>query len=102
MGKNQEIAKELNSIARQLLDLADRLAEEESAPVITFLPHSEGQPQKQTLTINDLADELSISRTSAYQLIHRADFPTLRIGKKILIPRKLLNEWIAEHCREKC
>ena len=30
---------------------------------------------------------LDISRTGAYQLMNRADFPTLRIGKRKLAPK---------------
>ena len=41
-----------------------------------------------------LADVLSISRANAYNLLHREDFPTLHIGKRMLVPKDRLIQWI--------
>ena len=39
------------------------------------------------LDANQLANVLGISRAGAYQLLHRQDFPTLRIGKRMMVPK---------------
>ena len=42
------------------------------------------------LNANQLATALGISRAGAYQLLNTATFPTLRIGKRLLVPRDRL------------
>jgi predicted DNA-binding transcriptional regulator AlpA len=51
-------------------------------------------PQSAVLNANQLAEALGISRAGAYQLMHREDFPTLQIGKRLLVPRDKLQLWI--------
>lgn len=46
------------------------------------------------LSAEQLAQTLGISRAGAYQLLHSEGFPTLRIGKRMLVPRDKLAEWI--------
>ena len=49
------------------------------------------------LNANQLAATLSISRASAYNLMARADFPTLRIVKRKLVDREKLRQWMDAH-----
>lgn len=49
------------------------------------------------LDANQLANVLGISRAGAYQLLHRQDFPTLRIGKRMMVPKDKLVCWIEEN-----
>ena len=51
------------------------------------------------LNATQLADVLSISRANAYNLLHREDFPTLRIGKRMLVSRDRLARWMDEQAR---
>lgn len=51
------------------------------------------------LNATQLADVLSISRANAYNLLHREDFPTLHIGKRMLVPRDKLVRWMDEQAR---
>ena len=46
------------------------------------------------LNANQLAAALGISRAGAYQLLNTATFPTLRIGKRQLVPKDKLIDWI--------
>ena len=50
--------------------------------------------EKLTLSVEEAGKLLGVSRQIAYQLIHRADFPTLHIGRRILVPRKQLEAWM--------
>lgn len=52
---------------------------------------------KATISVRELSDELGISAPTAYALVNRADFPTIRIGRRIRIPRAGFERWIAEH-----
>ena len=49
------------------------------------------------LSAEQLAQTLGISRAGAYQLLHSEGFPTLRIGKRMLVPRDKLAEWIEKN-----
>ena len=44
-----------------------------------------------------LAAALGISRAGAYQLLNTGTFPTLRIGKRLLVPKDKLIEWIEQN-----
>ncbi len=49
------------------------------------------------ITAEQLASALQISKSGAYALLNRSDFPTLRIGgRKMVIKRDLL-EWLNSH-----
>ena len=52
------------------------------------------------LNVKQLADLLGVSDSSVYELIQEDDFPSLRIGKRIVIPKEELREWISTHAKE--
>lgn len=47
----------------------------------------------EVLNAEQLAMLLGVSRAGAYQLLRRADFPTLHIGKRKLAPKDKLIAW---------
>lgn len=49
------------------------------------------------LNANQLAAALGISRAGAYQLLNTESFPTLRIGKRLLVPKDKLIDWIEQN-----
>ena len=49
-----------------------------------------------TLTADQVAAVLSISRANAYSLMHSKGFPTIRIGKRTIVHRDKLIEWMNE------
>lgn len=49
---------------------------------------------KLTYNAPEVAQLLGISRSAAYNLIHRDDFPSFRIGKRWLVRDSSLNEWL--------
>lgn len=46
------------------------------------------------LNADQLAAALGISRAGAYQLLNTRTFPTLKIGKRKLVPKDKLVAWI--------
>lgn len=52
------------------------------------------------LNVKQLADLLGVSDSSVYELIQEDDFPSLRIGKRIVIPKEELREWISARTKE--
>ena len=53
------------------------------------------------LDARQLADALRISRASAYNLLSSADFPTLHIGKRKLVMKEDLIQWLRSHTNTK-
>jgi len=52
------------------------------------------QPEKDerlALSVDEAAALLGISRSLAYDLCARGDLPSLRLGRRILIPRRALD-----------
>jgi excisionase family DNA binding protein len=49
-----------------------------------------------TLTVMETAELLGLSRASAYEGVRNGQIPSLRIGKRILIPRSALEAKLAE------
>lgn len=42
---------------------------------------------KRTMTVEAAARELGIGRNAAYEAAKRGEIPTIRIGRKLLVPR---------------
>ncbi len=46
------------------------------------------------LRAEDVASVLGISRSSAYELLRRHDFPVLEIGRRKIVPRDAFRAWL--------
>ncbi len=46
------------------------------------------------LKADDIAQVLGISRANAYTLMHSENFPTLRIGKRMMVPKDKFLAWM--------
>jgi excisionase family DNA binding protein len=51
--------------------------------------------QAVVLTVEEAARFLRISRGSAYEAARRGDLPTVRIGRRLLVPRVALDRLLA-------
>ena len=49
------------------------------------------------LNAEEVAKFMGISRAKAYTLMHSEGFPTIRIGKRMMVPREKLPEWLEKH-----
>ena len=47
-----------------------------------------------TLSANQVAQVLGISRANAYTLMHSKGFPTIQIGKRMVVTKNKLIEWM--------
>ena len=47
-----------------------------------------------TLSAEQVASVLGLSRAKAYELMHSKGFPTLVIGKRMVVPKDKLIRWI--------
>lgn len=46
------------------------------------------------LRAEDVQAVMNIFRAGAYQLMHREDFPTILVGRRMLVPRDKFLEWL--------
>ena len=51
---------------------------------------------RQTLTVTEAAQLLGISRGLAYEMARQGNLPSIRFGRRILIPRNALSRMLGE------
>ena len=44
-----------------------------------------------------VARVLGISPSSGYELMHEPDFPVLKIGSRLVVPKEKFVEWVSQH-----
>ena len=44
-----------------------------------------------------VAKVLGVSPSSGYELMHEKDFPVLRIGNRMVVPKEKFMEWVEQH-----
>ena len=44
-----------------------------------------------------VAKVLGVSPSSGYELMHEADFPVLKVGSRMVVPREKFIEWVERH-----
>ena len=52
------------------------------------------QLSKLTLSVEEAAEHLGVCTRVVYELTRRADFPTIKIGRRTRISREGLREWV--------
>ena len=50
--------------------------------------------EKLVYSVQEVADLLGISKSYAYELVRNGTIPVLQLGKKRVVPKEKLNEWI--------
>ena len=48
------------------------------------------------LNSKTVAKVLGVSSSSAYELMHEPDFPMLRIGNRMVVPKEQFIQWVME------
>lgn len=46
-----------------------------------------------------VAQVLGIAPSSAYELMHEKNFPTLRVGSRMVVPKEKFIEWVEQHTK---
>ena len=46
-----------------------------------------------------VARVLGVAPSSAYELMHEKDFPTLRVGSRMVVPKEKFIEWVEQHMK---
>ena len=81
--ENPEATSEAVTVAEWLDSRAERRSVGETIPTKPV--------QRLTLTVEEAASTLGISRATAYEAVSRGEIPCIRIGRRILIPKVALD-----------
>ena len=46
-----------------------------------------------------VAKVLGVSPSSGYELMHEPDFPVLKIGNRLIVPKEKFVEWVSQHAQ---
>ncbi|MGH9233660.1 MAG: helix-turn-helix domain-containing protein [Acidimicrobiales bacterium] len=56
------------------------------------------RPERLTMSVEEASEVLGISRSLAYELVRRGELPSLRLGRRIVVPVRGL-ESLVDHPR---
>ena len=51
------------------------------------------------LSAKDVSNLLGVSLSTAYELMHEDDFPSLRVGNRYVIPKEDFQKWVKENMK---
>ncbi len=51
------------------------------------------------LNAENVAKVLGISPSSSYELMHQQDFPALKIGNRIVVPKERFIQWVERNTK---
>jgi excisionase family DNA binding protein len=52
------------------------------------------RPQRLTMTVEEASEAMGISRSLAYELVRRGEIPSLRLGRRIVVPVRALEDLV--------
>ena len=52
-----------------------------------------------SLNAATVAKVLGIAPSSSYELMHEADFPVLKVGSRIVVPKEKFIQWVERHTK---
>ena len=57
--------------------------------------------ERQALSVSDLIAALPLGRSTIHKLINLPSFPKIKVGRRIIIPREQLKQWLHDNLGEK-
>ena len=69
---------------------------------LPYIPEPQEKPKYRgmAMSVEDMAEELAIGRNVAYELVQQPGFPSFMIGRRVLVSRKGLQDWIDAQCKK--
>lgn len=52
--------------------------------------------ERMTMNVQELAQQMGISKPKAYELCRQAGFPAITVGKRVIIPVTAFENWLME------
>ena len=60
------------------------------------IPQQSSPGTKMTLSVREACELIGISKPKMYELIHSNEIPSIHVGKKIVIARQALLDWLSK------
>ena len=87
--------EQVHQIVDQLLLQFDEAAPgPEPAHLKNDIPQQSSPENKVTLTVSEAAEMIGISKPSMYEVVRAGKVRSVKVGKKILISRQSLMDWV--------
>ena len=51
------------------------------------------------LNADTVAKVLGVSISSAYELMHQPDFPVMKVGSRMVVPKEKFTEWVSAQAK---
>lgn len=56
--------------------------------------------ERLTMTVPEMAQQLGISRPKAYELANSRKFPSIRVGRRLIIPVASFEQWLRDSAKK--
>lgn len=56
--------------------------------------------QKLTLSVQEVGEQLNVSKVTAYKIVNSKGFPRCQLGKRIVVPVEAFEEWLKENTQK--
>ncbi len=98
---------QVHQIVEEVLHKLDRTdaSSREAEHLDSSIPQQSSPGTKLTLSVREAADMIGISKPTMYGLIRNNEIPVIHVGKKIIITRQALLDWLSEgenHGKKAC
>jgi excisionase family DNA binding protein len=57
------------------------------------------RPDSYVLTIHEVADRLKVSDATVSRMVGRGEFPVIRVGRAVRVPKMAFERWFEKHSR---
>jgi len=88
-----EVMKEIREVKRDLVEILDR-------SIDRSIDVERTSEYEGVFTSKEAATYLGIGLNSFYELCSTKEFPSFKVGSKIIIPKRKLNEWIEKQTKK--
>ena len=86
----------LQAVETALSALDGTAALQEPMHLDNSIPQQSSPGTKMTLSVREAAEMIGISKPKMYELIREGEIPSIHVGKKIVIARQALLDWLSE------
>ena len=92
---NQSDSNYTRDQVHQLVDsLLDAFGADHSAEILDNSKTLQGYAQRLTLTVQEAANQIGVSKPVMYRLLENGKIHAIRIGRKILIPQEAVTDYL--------
>jgi len=91
--------QEFNKRAGKFFFLRSNSEERESKTYMKISEYKSYDDLPLFLNAAMVAKVLGIAPSSSYELMHEADFPVLKVGSRIVVPKEKFIQWVEQHTK---